>query len=64
MQKLLGALARAVATLPAAIPDALIVAGAGVLSYGAWLVYPPAGYLVAGGLMLVFGVLSALKARQ
>jgi hypothetical protein len=64
MQKLLGALASLAANLSAAIPDALIVAGAGVLSYGAWLVYPPAGYLVAGGLMLVFGVMAALKARQ
>jgi hypothetical protein len=61
MQKLHKALASAAATLPAAIPDALIVTGTGVLSYGAWLVYPAAGYLTGGGLMLVFGVLGAIK---
>ena len=31
-------------------PDALMIAGAGGISYGAWLVYEPAGFIV-GGLM-------------
>lgn len=30
------------------LPDALMVAGAGGISYGAWLVYQPAGYIVGG----------------
>jgi hypothetical protein len=30
-------------------------AGAVLLAYGAWLVYRPAGYLTAGGLLLAFG---------
>lgn len=45
------------------LPDALMVAGAGGLSYGAWMVYPPAGFLVAGGLALGAGVVLAKAAR-
>lgn len=41
------------------IPDALLVAGAAMLSYGAWLVYAPAGFLVGGSLMLGGGYLIA-----
>jgi hypothetical protein len=43
-------------------PDALMAAGAGALSYGASLIYPPAGWLVAGALALTAGVLAARKA--
>lgn len=38
------------------IPDVLLVAGAGSVSYGAWLAWEPAGFLVAGLLALVAGV--------
>tara|TARA_Y100001001_G_scaffold163842_1_gene194061 strand:+ start:3913 stop:4104 length:192 start_codon:yes stop_codon:yes gene_type:complete len=34
--------------------DAVGLAGAGLLSYGAWLVYQPAGFIVLGGLLLAF----------
>jgi hypothetical protein len=50
--------------LSAAIPDALIVSGVSALSYGAWTLHPAAGLLTAGALMLVFGVLGALKAAK
>lgn len=41
------------------VPDTLMIAGAAGLSYGAWLIYEPAGFLVAGLLVLVAGILSA-----
>ena len=34
------------------LPDALLLLGAGSLTYGAWLAWPPAGYLVAGVMLL------------
>lgn len=42
-------------------PDALMAAGAGGISYGAWLVYEPAGFIVGGVLLLIAGVLAARK---
>jgi hypothetical protein len=41
------------------LPDALMVSGSAGISYGAWMVYPPAGFLVAGALLLVAGILAA-----
>lgn len=41
------------------LPDALMLSGAGGLSYGAWLIYEPAGFLVGGFLALAGGVLCA-----
>lgn len=43
--------------------DALLVAGAAFVSYGAWLVYAPAGFICIGALLLVAGVLASMKAR-
>lgn len=43
-------------------PDSLLLAGAGCVSYGAWLIYPPAGFIVGGLLLLVGGYLGAGKA--
>lgn len=37
------------------LPDALMIGGAGGISYGAWLVYGPAGYVVAGAFSLLAG---------
>lgn len=45
------------------LPDALMIGGAATLSYGAWLVYPAAGFAVAGLLSLVAGVLTARAAK-
>ena len=41
------------------LPDSLLVGGAAALAYGAWLAYPPAGYIVGGALTLLAGVVLA-----
>jgi hypothetical protein len=41
------------------LPDALMVAGAAAVSYGAWAIYPPAGYIVGGVIMAGAGWLVA-----
>ena len=64
MKKILAALAGFMAKLPSAIPDGLIVAGVGSVSYGAGLLNSAAGFITGGVLMLVFGVLAALKANK
>ncbi len=43
------------------LPDALVVVGCAVLSYGAWLIHPAAGFIVGGLLMVAGGVLSAIN---
>lgn len=40
--------------------DVLILAGYGLVVYGTWRVYEPAGFIVAGVLMLMAGVGSSL----
>lgn len=40
-------------------PDALMVAGAAAVSYGTWLIYQPAGFVIAGVFSLTAGVLCA-----
>lgn len=42
--------------LPDVTRDIAGLAGVGLIAYGAWLVYPPAGYIV-GGVLLIVGVL-------
>jgi hypothetical protein len=37
-------------------PDLLLVVGAAGVSYGAWLAYQPAGYIVAGALAIYAGL--------
>lgn len=38
------------------LPDALLIAGAAAVSYGAWLAWAPAGFIVGGALLLVAGL--------
>jgi len=38
------------------VPDLLLVAGAMSLCYGAWLAYPPAGFVLAGALAIYAGL--------
>lgn len=45
--------------LRAWLPDVLMASGAGALSYGAWLAYPPAGFIAGGLLLVVGGVMAA-----
>lgn len=40
-------------------PDLLLVAGAGLLAYGAWLVHQPSGFIVGGILVLAQGLAMA-----
>jgi hypothetical protein len=44
--------------LPVLARDAAGLAGAGLISYGAWLVYVPAGFIV-GGVLVLIGVMLA-----
>lgn len=48
----------------AVIPDALVVAGSVATSYGAGLLHPAAGAIVAGVLLIAAGFLSAMNARK
>lgn len=41
------------------IPDALFITGGACLAFGAGLVYPPAGWIVAGLLLMGAGYLAA-----
>lgn len=43
---------------------ALALAGAGFLSFGAWLAYRPAGFVVLGGLCLADAVADRVTARR
>jgi hypothetical protein len=44
------------------LADSIGLLGAGLLSYGAWLVYAPAGFIVGGVLLLAAGwMLSGVK---
>lgn len=36
--------------------DIIALLGIAALVYGAWLVYPPAGYIVGGAAMLLIGI--------
>jgi hypothetical protein len=47
--------------LPTFARDAAGLAGCGLVSYGAWLIYDPAGFIV-GGLVLVVGAFMSAKA--
>jgi len=38
------------------LPDALLFLGAGSFSYGAWLAWAPAGWLVVGALLVLAGI--------
>jgi hypothetical protein len=45
------------------LPDGLMVGGAGAVSYGAGLVYAPAGWMVAGVFLMAAGYLAARGGR-
>jgi hypothetical protein len=48
-----------VAAVPGLLRDGAGLAGAGLVAYGAWLVFPPAGFIVAGVLLLTGACLIA-----
>ena len=44
------------------LPDVLMLAGAASSSFGAWMAWPPAGFLLAGALLLAGGIRLARSA--
>ncbi len=62
----MNAISRGLRALAAAVPtvirDLAGLAGVGLISYGAWLIYAPAGFITAGALLLVGAVLMAFAA--
>ena len=64
MMKLLGAALRVVAVaMPGLIRDVAGLGGVGLVSYGAWMIYPPAGFITAGILLIVGTLMIALGNR-
>lgn len=47
--------------LKGAAIDASILAGLGLITYGAWLVYQPAGFLAPGVVLLAVGLYAAVR---
>lgn len=47
------------AALRSSGPDALMIAGAGAVSYGAAQIYAPLGYLVGGVFAILAGLIAA-----
>lgn len=41
----------------------LAMGGAGLIGYGAWLHYPPAGFIVAGTLLFAVAIIGSVRAR-
>ncbi|MBX9944858.1 MAG: hypothetical protein K2Y40_12315 [Reyranella sp.] len=57
MMKLLAAAVRTIAgVVPGLVRDLAGLCGVGLVSYGAWMIYPPAGF-IAGGILLIVGAL-------
>lgn len=48
-----------IATLFAVLRDIAGLAGIALVSYGAWLVYQPAGFIAGGAILLAGAVVSA-----
>lgn len=53
------ALIRIATAARGAVPDVLMLGGAASVSYGAWMVYQPAGFVTAGLFALAGGWLTA-----
>lgn len=51
---------RRVASIAAMASDLGAIAGAGSVAYGAWLIYPPAGFIVGGSILLTVGIAGAM----
>lgn len=45
------------------VVDLMVLAGSGLVTYGSWLVYAPAGFIVPGVLLLVVGMTAAVVRR-
>jgi len=63
MTMLAAALSAGAAAVPGLARDIAGLGGVGLVSYGAWLIYPPAGFIIGGGLLIVGVLLVALGNR-
>ena len=63
LQTLQRGIAAAHVALVRAAPDSLLVGGAAAISYGAWMIYPPAGF-IAGGVLLIAGGVLLIRGGQ
>ena len=64
MMKLLAAAVRTIAmAVPSLVRDLAGLCGVGLVSYGAWLIYTPAGFITAGILLIVGTLMIALGNR-
>ncbi len=64
MMNLLAAAVRTIAmAVPSLVRDLAGLCGVGLVSYGAWLINPPAGFITAGILLIVGALLIALGNR-
>lgn len=43
--------------------DLLGTAGTAMLGYGAWLWWPPAGWMAAGGVLIALAAIGAIRGR-
>jgi hypothetical protein len=59
MKKVTAALARLSAAIPSIFRDVLAFAGVALISYGAWMILPAAGFIVAGVLLLAGVILAS-----
>ena len=60
MMNLFAAAVRTIAmAVPSLVRDLAGLCGVGLVSYGAWLIYPPAGFITAGILLIVGALLIA-----
>ncbi|MGD9879427.1 MAG: hypothetical protein AB7U95_04745 [Reyranella sp.] len=63
--KWLAVTVRAVATaVPGLLRDLAGLSGVGLVAYGAWLIFPPAGFIVGGTLLILGALLLALGHRS
>ncbi|WP_295143863.1 hypothetical protein [uncultured Reyranella sp.] len=64
MMNLLATAVRAIAAaVPGIVRDLAGLCGVGFVSYGAWMIYPPAGFITAGILLIVGTLMIALGNR-
>ena len=65
MMKQLAVAVRAIAAaVPSLLRDLAGLSGVGLVAYGAWLIYPPAGFIVGGCLLILGALLLALGSRS
>jgi len=64
MMNLLAAAVRTIAmAVPGLVRDLVGLCGVGLVSYGAWLIYLPAGFITGGLLLIVGALLISLGSR-